>query len=226
MKKQSYVLSLVSFFLGSMLSISGFAGEKVTSESAEKPLYAEGVEYVKITPVQPTLASPGNVEVIELFWYGCPHCYKFEPYVKTWLKNKPDNVEFIRLPATLNKSWEVHARTYYVAELLGVLDKIHAPFFDAVQKNKRKMRTPDDVAKFFSQYGVEKEKFLKVYNSFAVRTRISRAHSQIKRYGSHGVPEIVINGKYRTNSTLAGGSFEKMLKVVDYLIQKESSAGS
>jgi thiol:disulfide interchange protein DsbA len=182
----------------------------------------EGIEYQLVKPAQPTSVAEGQVEVLELFWYGCPHCYHFEPVLEKWLKNKPGNVKFVRLPAVMNPGWEVHARAYYVAELLGLLDKIHKPFFDAVQKNRAAMSSPGNIASFFENYGISKEKFLKVYRSFAVNTRIARSRKQAKRYGATSVPTIIINGKYRSNATIAGGSHKHLIAVMNYLVQKES----
>lgn len=222
MKKRLYLLNLASFFLGCMLAINSLAAEKATVDKPGDFTYTEGVEYIKITPAQPTQVAPGKVEVLELFWYGCPHCYKFEPYIKKWLKNKPDAAEFVRTPAAFNPRWKTHAGAYYVAELLNILDKIHGPLFDEIQKNRRGLNTPDSLAEFFSQHGVEKKKFLEIYNSFAVRTRLNRDYGQMKRYGVRSVPTIIINGKYRTTSTLAGGSNEDLIKLINYLVEKES----
>jgi thiol:disulfide interchange protein DsbA len=184
--------------------------------------FVEGIEYQLVKPAQLTSVPEDKIEVLELFWYGCPHCYSFEPILKKWLKNKPANVTFVRLPAVLNPGWEVHARAYYVAELLGVLDKIHKPFFSAVQRNRTAMSSPENIATFFKKYGVSKDKFMKVYKSFAVNTRIARARKQARRYGATSVPTIIINGKYRSNATIAGGSHEHLIEVMDHLVKKES----
>jgi len=103
--------------------------------SASRVMAAEGYEMV--TPAQPT-TSKDKVEVVELFWYGCPHCYKFEPYVERWLKRKPKNVKFVRMPGVFRASWEIHARAYYTAEILGVVDKVHKPMFEAIHEQKRR----------------------------------------------------------------------------------------
>lgn len=224
MNKQRCLLNLASFFLGCMLAMNSLAEGKTAEEKPDSFTYTEGVEYIKITPAQLTQVAPGKVEVLELFWYGCPHCYKLEPYINKWLKNRPAAAEFIRTPAALNPKWKVHAGAYYVAELLNITDKIHEPLFDAIQKNRRGLNTPDSLAEFFSKYGVEKKKFLEIYNSFAVRTRLSRDYGQVKRYGIRSVPSIIINGKYRTNATLAGGKNEDLIKLINFLVEKESLA--
>jgi thiol:disulfide interchange protein DsbA len=184
-------------------------------------LRAEPVGYETITPAQPT-HDPAKVEVIEFFWYGCPHCYDFEPLLNKWKQNLPANVEFIRQPAAFNETWTKHAKAYYTAEALGVVDKIHADFFDAVQKKGEELETEDQLAKFFVAHGVKEADFHEAYNSFPVDTKVRQSAAMAARYGITGVPAIIINGKYRTNGKLAG-SHEKMIEVMNQLIQQESS---
>jgi thiol:disulfide interchange protein DsbA len=183
-------------------------------------LKAEPVGYETITPPQPT-HDPSKIEVIEFFWYGCPHCYDFEPLLNKWKENLPKNVEFIRQPAAFNETWTKHAKAYYTAEALGVVDKIHADFFDAVQKKGEELETEDQLAKFFVAHGVKEADFREAYNSFPVDAKIRQAPSMAARYGLSGVPAIVINGKYKTNGKVAG-SHEKMIEVMNQLIQQES----
>ena len=194
--------------------------------------YDEGFEYKKVTPAQPTI-SESKVEVVELFWYGCPHCYDFEPDLSEWVKNKPKNVEFIRIPAIFRDSWLPHARAYYTAEALGVLDKTHAAFFDAVHKKKRALQTEKDIGNFYVSQGVKREDFKKAWDSFVVQTKVKRAISMTKRYGITGVPAMVVNGKYRTGGPAAninhpGNSkheqHENVLKVVDWLAAREAAS--
>ncbi|MFA7096531.1 MAG: thiol:disulfide interchange protein DsbA/DsbL [Gammaproteobacteria bacterium] len=188
---------------------------------AQNKRFDEGIEYQLINPPQPT-TNPAKVEVVELFWYGCPHCFVFEPHLNAWLERKPANVEFIRIPATLNPGWAIHARAYYTAEVLGVLDKIHEPLFHAMHVQKRRLNNEAELAAFFAAQGVSEEDFRKTFNSFAVETKLRRAAGLVQRYGVSGVPAVVINGKYRTDGSLAG-SYENLLQVMDYLIQKESA---
>lgn len=176
--------------------------------------------YETISPAQPT-ASPDKIEVIEFFWYGCPHCYSFEPSLTSWLKTKPANVEFIRIPAVFSEQWGKHAKAYYTAEALGVVDAIHADFFDAIQEKKQTLETEDELAKFFTAHGVKEADFREAFNSFVVDTKLRQAPAIAAKYGITGVPAIIVNGKYRTNGTLAG-SQEKMIDVMNELIKKES----
>ncbi len=182
-------------------------------------LYAEE-GYELITPPQPTQHAD-KIEVIEFFWYGCPHCYHLEPEVAKWLKTKPANVEFIRQPAVFSKAWADHAKAFYTAEALGVSEKIHADFFDAVQNKKEALQTEADLAKFFVAHGVEEKAFHDAYNSFLVDAKLRQANTMAARYGVTGVPALIINGKYKTTGALAK-SQENMFNVVNELIKKES----
>ena len=183
--------------------------------------FQEGTDYRRLeTPVS-TSTTKDNVEVVEAFWYGCGHCYRLEPVIEEWLKNKPDNVEFVRLPAVLGSNWEPHARAYYTAEVLGVLDKIHKPLMDAIHLQKRSLSNEEQLAEFFAEHGVDKQAFFKAYNSFEVETRLRRSQQLVRRYRIQGVPAIIVNGKYVTNGTMAG-SVPRIFAVVNYLVNKES----
>lgn len=182
---------------------------------------AETAGYEAVTPAQPT-KSTDKIEVIEFFWYGCPHCYSFEPSLSKWAKTLPKNVEFIRQPAVFSELWGKHAKAYFTAEALGVVDKVHTDLFDAVQA-KQSLETEDELAKFFAAHGVKESDFRTNYNSFLVDAKMRQAKTMAARYGVTGVPAIIVNGKYRTNATLAG-SQEKMIDVINQLIKQESSA--
>lgn len=179
----------------------------------------EGIEYQAIATPQPT-AAEDRIEVLELFWYGCPHCYHLEPELAAWLKNKPDDVAFVRMPAVLGPTWELGARAYYTAELLGVLDKVHQDLFAHIHKAKKPMRTTADLKAFFVGHGVSAQDFDNTFGSFAVITKTNRARQAQRLYGISGVPVLVVNGKYRTTASLAGGN-KQMLEVVDQLIVRE-----
>lgn len=188
------------------------------------PLWAgldEGIEYKTISPRVNNQIDDTKTEVVEMFWYGCPHCFDFEPNLQKWLARKPKGVNFVRIPAVFNPTWSLHARAYYTAEVLGVLDKTHEALFDAMHLKKQKMATADELADFFAKYGVKKDTFLATFNSFTVDAKVRRAIDLTKRYGIEGVPSMIVNGKYRTSGTLAGGK-EGMLQVVDHLIKQEA----
>ncbi len=177
----------------------------------------EGRDYeLLLTPV-PT-ATGDRVEVLELFWYGCPHCYQFEPHVKKWLEDKPEGAEFRRMPAVLGKSWLIHAQAYYTAEALGVLDTMHEAIFRAMHRDKLKLRTEDEMAEFFAENGVPEERFRKVFKSFGVQTKVQQASARVRAYRITGVPTVIVNGKYRVKSG------DRLFEVVDYLVGLERKA--
>ncbi|HFC54476.1 MAG TPA: thiol:disulfide interchange protein DsbA/DsbL [Gammaproteobacteria bacterium] len=184
--------------------------------------YREGVDYERVEPPLPT-TSGDKVEVMELFWYGCPHCYDFDPYVKRWLMRKPADVEFIHVPAVFNKLWELHAQAFYTAKALGISGKMHDALFDAIHQGGRRFPTPASLQLLFAEYGVSKEDFFKAFDSFAVKSQVKRAIQMTKNSGIDGVPAMIVNGKYRVGASNAR-SYAEMLKVVDYLVGKEKSA--
>ncbi len=182
--------------------------------------FKAGVDYDVMAKPQPTQTGD-KVEVLELFWYGCPHCYKLEPHIEHWLENMPANAAYIRLPAVFNKQWMVHAKAFYAAEAMGVFDKVHRPLFDALHAQKKKLYTAETIADFFATLGVDRAEFLKTYSSFAVNTKANRAKQMTRRYGISGVPAIIINGKYRTSAHKAG-SEARLMQVINALVAKES----
>jgi len=185
-------------------------------------LFAHAEEgYDIINPAQP-VQNPQKIEVIEFFWYGCPHCYKFEPAVAEWKKKLPANVEFKRQPAVFSELWGKHAKAFFTAEALGVLDKVHADLFDAIQNQKKKLTSEEELAAFFADHGVKTDDFKNAYNSFAVDAKLRQAEAMGPRYGITGVPTLVVNGKYRVSGPSAK-SQENMLPVVDEIIKQESS---
>ena len=184
--------------------------------------YRQGRHYDAINPVVEPHVAEGKVEIVEMFWYGCPHCYEFESVIGAWLENKPDNVEFVRVPAVFARNWETHARAYYAAEQLGILDRAHQALFDAIHRDRRKLFDEDALAAFFSDYGVTEDEFHTAFNSFDVDKKTRHAIALTRRYGIGGVPAIIVNGKYRT-STQQTGTYEDLLKVADYLAAKESN---
>ena len=184
--------------------------------------FEEGVNYQRIANEQPT-ATADKIEVLELFWYGCPHCYQLEPEVEVWLKSKPDDVEFVRIPAVLGPSWELLARGYYTADLLNATDKIHRPLFELLHKERKRIRNADELKAFFVEQGVSAEDFDNTFSSFAAITKTNRAKQAHDMYGISGVPALVVNGKYLVTAKLAGGN-KQMLEVVDYLVGQERGA--
>ena len=181
--------------------------------------YTQGQDYVELSNPQPT-SSGDRIEVVELFWYGCPHCYHLDPFLEEWTENKPDDVEFVRMPAVLGKRWGLLAKAYYTAELLGDIDKIHLALFKAIHEDKNKINDEAALQGFFVAQGVSAEDFKNTFNSFAVNVKVNNAKQMTRRYAITGVPTIIVNGKYRTGPGMARGN-EGVIKVINYLVEKE-----
>jgi thiol:disulfide interchange protein DsbA len=181
--------------------------------------YQEGKEYLALASPQPTSAGD-RIEVVELFWYGCPHCYRLEPLLAEWLTSKPDDVVFTRMPAVLGPSWELYGKAYYTAEFLGVQDKIHQALFSALHTDRKKISDEAALQDLFVAQGVSAEDFRNTFNSFAVSVKLNNAKQMTKRYAITGVPTVIINGKYSTSASQAGSN-ENIIKVMDFLIAQE-----
>lgn len=204
------LLVWVTFF---MVLLSGVAFAKETAG------FEEGVDYQLIKPAQPT-DDPDRIEVVEIFWYGCPHCYHFEPTLGPWVASVPKDVNFYRLPAVFNELWEVHARAYFTADILDVLDESHAALFHAMHAEHKTINTVEKLAVFYEQYGIDQNLFKKTYRSFVVNTKVARAKDIVQRYGVTGVPAMVVGGKYLITGAMAK-SYENMLKIINFLVEKE-----
>lgn len=166
--------------------------------------------------------NPDKIEVLEFFWYGCPHCFQFEPHIKGWLETKPENVEFKSVAAPLNPAWKVHSQAFYAAEILGVLDQFHEPMFNAIHREKKSMRKPKDIAKLADSLGIDGDKFEKTMKSFAVDAKIRQSLQKAREVGISAVPTVVINGKYKTSGSVAG-SYPNLINVLNRLIEQESA---
>ena len=184
--------------------------------------YTEGKQFKALSNPQPT-SNADKIEVVELFWYGCPHCYRLEPYVSKWLASKPDDVEFILMPAIIGPPWELLAKAFYTAEFLDVQDKVHIALFEAIHNDKKIIKSEDQVQAVFVAQGVSEQDFKNTFNSFAVSVKVNNAKRMTKLYGITGVPTIIVNGKYSTSGSLAGSN-ENIVKVVDYLVEQERQA--
>ena len=190
-------------------------------QAADVPLEA-GKTYVELSnPV--AVAVPGKVEVVELFWYGCPHCYSFEPVINPWAEKLPTDVNFVRIPAMFGGPWDAHGQMFLTLEAMGVENKVHSAVFNAIQKEGKRLTKPEEMADFLATQGVDKDKFLATFNSFAVQGQVQKAKELAKKYEISGVPTMVVNGKYRFDLGTAGGP-EQALNVADQLIAKERAA--
>lgn len=204
-------------------STSASLALKMTETPAEPASkWKEGVNYTRLSPVQPTSAPPGQIEVMEVFWYGCPHCYALDPYLETWRKNKAANISFVRVPVMWSPGHKAHARVFYTAELLGKLDTLHSVIFDEMQVRNNPMNSNTLIEQFFLSQGISKADFQKAYSSFAVESSLSRAEAIGVRYKVDSVPMIIINGKYVTDVGKAGGHTQ-LISLINDLAQRETA---
>lgn len=181
--------------------------------------FKEGVDYEVLA--QPGKVDvPGKIEVREFFWFGCPHCFSLEAGMKPWKKTLAEDINFVMTPAAMNKSWQNHAHAFYVAEALGKLDDIQAKLFHQIHVKKQPTTSKEQLAEFFTQFGVSDADFDKLFDSFSVRVKVRQASAMAKTYRLRGVPALVVNGKYLVK-TQSGRSYDDMLKIVDFLIEKE-----
>lgn len=183
-------------------------------------VWEEGRHYERLdNPIR--TANADVIEVAEVFWYGCPHCYNFKPLVEAWEAELPEDVQFDMLPAALGRTWEVHARAFYALEAMGQMSQAtNDALFDAIAGEHRPLNTPEQIAAFLTDYGVDAEAFLKAYGSFGVNAQFQQAQAKVRGARITGVPAMLVNGKYKVSASTAGGH-EAMLEVVDYLIEQE-----
>lgn len=189
-----------------------FGALRAADAASAPPSFQEGQDYVRLPAALP-VSVPDKKEVIEFFSYRCPHCYQLDLTVEDWLKRKPDNVVFLRVPVAngFHPDYASAARAYYVAEGLGILDKIHQPIFKALHQDKRSLTTIDEWAAFFAEHGVKQEDFRKAYSSFQTETQLRRGDQLAQRYRARGVPAVFVNGQYEVRSP-------RIFDVVDFLL--------
>ncbi len=197
------------------------AGDTAAAPTSEH--FKLGTNYIRLSPTQPTSSSPTEVEVAEVFWYGCPHCYHFEENLKAWLAKKPSYVHFVRIPAVWNPLLRLHARAFYTAQVLGKGDAMHEAFFNEIHVAHNQLETEDKLAAFFGRFGVDAAAFKKAFESYAVQEKMQRADELNRRYRIEAVPSMVVNGKYVTNGNMVG-SYDEMLALVDELAASEKAA--
>ncbi len=181
--------------------------------------YQAGTHYdVLATPVR--TSNPKLIETAEVFWYGCSHCYSFEPTLLEWKKTLSEDVVLVKSPAIWHPTMELHARAFYTAKALGVLDDMHTVIFEEMNLRKNKLADEAAISKLFEDHGVDPEKFEKTFNSFGVSSSVRQAKSRQRGYEIKGTPEMVVNGKYRITARMGGGH-AGMMKIIDYLIDLE-----
>lgn len=232
MKKQlSMVLVGVMALLVSACSNGSDSGQpaakpaNAAKETRQAPpaTAVNGEGFVRIAqPVR--TADQSKIEVTEVFWYGCSHCFDFEPMVHAWAKQLPDDVVFVQSPAMWNELMVLHAQAFYTAKALNVLEQVHQPMFDEINLNKNPLRDRDAIEKLFLAHtNLDAELFRKTFDSFGVKSQVRQADARARSYGIAGTPELIVNGKYRVTGR-AAGSKANMLKVAEQLIEQERAA--
>jgi thiol:disulfide interchange protein DsbA len=205
--------------LGTGVGVAAFvAGGPARAQRAP----VEGTHYVKLS--QPLPVAPGKIEVIEFFWYGCPHCNAFEPQLDAWQKKLPADVAFRRVPVAFrDEPFTAHQKIFFALDAMGLVPTLHRKVFYAIHVDQQRMDKPQEIAAFMAKNGVDSAKFLENFNSFSTQTKARQASKLAADYKIDGVPAIGVQGKYFTSSTLAGTP-EASLAVADYLIQRERKA--
>lgn len=186
---------------------------------------AQTVDETKYAPVTSafSVSTGDKIEVVELFWFGCGHCYSLEPHVKSWLKDsKPANAEFVKVPALFSKRWEFHGQAFYTMEILGVDQEVYDAFFKSIHVNRKPINNLDSFVDFMANFGKDKEQVESAFNSFAVDTKMRNARKITRASGARGVPAMVVDGKYLTSQQTAGGTKE-LFDVVNQLVAKAAT---
>ena len=199
--------------------------ERVAALPAQDQLpagkWVPGKNYLPIVPAQPTNSPPGKVEVVEVYWYGCGHCYALDPYLESWKQNKPAYVEFVRVPVMWGPAHKAHAHLFYTLQALGRDKELHTKVFDAVQRGGKTLLGSDEAGNFKAQLefamanGISEKDFTSAYNSFGVNSALQRAEQLTRRYRVEGVPLMVVNGKYSTDVGQAGGQSQLISLIND-----------
>jgi len=191
----------------------------VSGVASAQTAFMAGTDYQVISPAVKT-TQPDKVVVTEIFWYGCPHCFRFEPYVERWAAGLPDGVVFEQVPSSLNPRWTELARAYYAFKMMGVLEQTHKAIFDAIHLKRQRLDSLDSIAAFAASLGLDEKVFRENYDSFPVETQIRNNIQKEKRYGHRGVPAVIVNGKYLVSASLAGSN-ERMIQIMNFLVAQE-----
>jgi thiol:disulfide interchange protein DsbA len=192
----------------------------VTAMSASADDYELGVHYDEL-PISVDTADPSRIEVVEVFSYGCIHCYSFEPAVEAWRAKQPADIAFRRVPAMFRQDWVILAQTYYASEAMGIVDQTHPAVFEAIHLKGMDYQNPENIARVVQEAaGVDPAEFLKTLNSFAVRSKAQQADAQGRMYRLRGTPALIVDGKYRVYGGRLDDSNAGMLAVVDFLTAK------
>lgn len=194
--------------------------QQSSAEDASKPTLSERNYNILASPITPS--SKSKIEVMELFWYGCGHCYALEPHIEKWKKSLPSNVKFIKVPAIFNRGWEFHAKVFYAMQALDILDEAHDDFFKEIHVKGKRMGTVPQVVAFMKKYGKTEKEVTDALNSFAVDSKVRNAKMISYSSTAEGVPAMLVDGKYITDVGMSG-SADKLFEVVNGLAKKAQS---
>jgi thiol:disulfide interchange protein DsbA len=187
---------------------------------AQPERYVAGTHYTLLSaPVKTNDAS--RVEVLEAFWYGCTHCFRFEPLITNWEANMADDVDFVRYPAMWNALMKIHAQVYFVAEALDAVPLLHEHIFNAINLEGNRLQNERQIGALFAEHGISQADFEAAFNSFTVRTKVNQAENRMQDYEIRSTPNMVVNGKYLIATGEAVRTQADMLEVVDFLVEKE-----
>jgi len=201
------------------LVLAGVGSLALPRTAAAQAWPVEGTNYVRLGQPVPT-PSNGKIEVIEFFWYGCPHCNAFEPTLDAWQKTLPADVAFRRVPVAFSEEpFVAHQRIFYALESLGLVGSMHRKVFYAIHNERMRLAKPDEIAAFMAKNGVDSAKFMEAYNSFSVQTKCGQARQLAQAYKIDAVPALGVQGRYFISGTMAGSN-ERMPAVADALIQR------
>jgi len=194
----------------------------VLAGAAVLPAFAQlrfdaGKDYLPLEKPAPIETPSGKIEVVEFFWYNCPHCNAFEPALEAWIKRAPKDVVIRRVPVAFSSAYQGQQRLYYTLEAMGLVDKIHGKVFQAIHGERKRLEAPDVIAEWISSQGVDKTKFMEQFNSFTVASKVTRAGQLTAAYKVEGVPAMGVAGRFYTDGTLTR-NMERSLQVVDYLV--------
>ena len=205
--------------LGAAALLSALA----VSAWAQPSLYVAGTHYEELpAPVRTNDAD--RIEVLEVFWYGCGHCFRFQPLVDDWAAHAPDDVDYQRYPAIWNELMKVHAQAYYTAEALDAVEAVHEPIFNAINLQGNRLQNEQQLATLFTDHGVDEDAFSRAFNSFPVRTKVNQAESRMQDYQIRSTPNVIVNGKYLVTTNEAVRTQQDMLSIVDFLVAQERAA--
>lgn len=206
-----------------MLQLAAFAAILI-SLGVQGASWEQGVHYTELSDPQP-VQTDEQIEVRELFWYGCPHCYTLEPFIENWIRNKPENAQYVPTPGIFHAQSEFHARVFYTFEALGITDKVHRDFYDELHQRGNRIYNVEGLVEFAAKHDVGADELRGAYDSFSVDANVRSAKQMFGKYGATGVPTMIVDGRYRFTVSSAGGH-KQLLELIDFLVDKAATEGS